>query len=81
MLDIKVLGTGCPNCLRLKALCDEVVKEKNLQANVQNVTNLDEIAEWGVFMTPALVVNNRVLSMGKIPTKSTLIHWLEDAAK
>ena len=81
MLDIKVLGASCPNCLRLKALCDEVVKEKNFQANVQNVTNLDEIAERGVFMTPALVVNNRVLSMGKIPTKSTLIHWLEDTAK
>ncbi len=77
MLSIKVIGTGCPNCIKLKDLCNEVVNENNLDAEILSVTDMNEFGELGIFITPGLIVNDKVLSQGKIPTKSTLIHWLE----
>lgn len=78
MLQIKVVGPGCPNCQKLETLCDEVVSENNLDAQIEKVTDVNQFAELGIFMTPGLVVNDEVVSSGKIPTKSTLKHWLED---
>jgi len=77
MLNIKVVGTGCPNCLKLEAICNEVVTENNITANIEKVTDVNQFGELGIMMTPGLVVNNKVLSQGKIPTKSTLKNWLE----
>lgn len=81
MLNIKVVGSGCPNCLKLEALCNEVVSEHNLESNIEKVTDVNNFAELGVFITPGLIVNDNVLSQGKIPTKSTLEHWLKDNVK
>lgn len=78
MLEIKILGTGCPNCLRLENLCREVIAEKNWVANIEKITDFDEFGNYGVMMTPGLVVNGKVFSQGKIPTKSTLEHWLKN---
>lgn len=78
MKTIKILGTGCPNCIKLEKLCNEVVEENGLDANVEKVTEFDEIEKYGVMMTPALVVDGEVLSQGKIPMKNTLTHWLQD---
>ena len=77
MLDIKIIGKGCPNCEKLAQLCDEVIKEENLYAQVSKVTDVNEFADYGVMMTPGLVVNGKVLSQGKIPVKSTLTKWLK----
>jgi len=77
MLNIKVVGTGCPNCLKLEAICNEVVTENNITANIEKVTDVNQFGELGIMITPGLVVNNKVLSQGKIPTKSTLKNWLE----
>lgn len=78
MLDIKVLGTGCANCIKLENLVKEVVSESNLSANVEKVTDREKFMDYGVMLTPGLVVNEKVLSSGKIPTKSTLEHWLKE---
>jgi small redox-active disulfide protein 2 len=78
MLDIKVLGTGCANCLKLEELVKQVVVENNFEADIQKVTDKDKFMDYGVMLTPGLVVNGKVLSSGKIPTKSTLAHWLTD---
>lgn len=78
MLDIKVLGTGCANCIKLENLVKEVVSESNLSANVEKVTDREKIMDYGVMLTPGLVVNGKVLASGKIPTKSTLEHWLKE---
>ena len=78
MLNIQVAGSGCPNCLKLEKLCNEVVKENNLEANIEKVTDMNKFGDLGIFITPGLIVNGKVLSQGKIPTKSTLAHWLED---
>lgn len=76
MLDIKVLGTGCANCIKLENLVKEVITENDLPANVEKITDSEKFMDYGVMITPGLVVNGKVLAMGKIPTKSTLEHWL-----
>ncbi|HKJ69460.1 MAG TPA: thioredoxin family protein [bacterium] len=78
MLQIKVVGSGCPNCQKLEALCREVIAENDLDAQINKVTDVNQFAELGVFMTPGLIVNDEVVSSGKIPTRSTLKHWLKD---
>jgi small redox-active disulfide protein 2 len=78
MLDIKILGTGCANCIKLEELCKEVVNENSIDAKIEKVTDRDKFMDYGVMITPGLVVNGKVLASGKIPTKSTLVHWLKD---
>jgi small redox-active disulfide protein 2 len=71
VLNIKVVGSGCASCEKLASLCNDVVSEKNLDAEIIKVTDLNSFADLGVFITPGLIVNDNVLSQGKIPTKST----------
>jgi len=78
MLDIKVVGPGCVNCEKLASLCETVVNENNLEANIEKVTDINEFGNLGIMITPGLVVNSKVLSQGKIPTKTTLVHWLKN---
>lgn len=78
MLEIKVLGPGCTNCVRLEKLVREVLEETRFEANVEKLITFDDFARYGVMITPALVVNGKVLSQGKVPTKHTLIHWLTE---
>jgi len=79
MLEIIVLGSGCPNCKKLEQLCYDVVAENNLDADIQKVTDVNKFADYGIFLTPGLVINGKVASSGKIPSKSTLVHWLTEA--
>jgi small redox-active disulfide protein 2 len=81
MLDIKVLGPGCANCVKLEGMVKEVVSQYELEAKVEKITDYNRYADFGVLLTPGLVVNGRVLSSGKMPTRSTLEHWLLDMAK
>jgi small redox-active disulfide protein 2 len=76
MLEIKILGTGCPNCIRLENMCREVVAENNLEATIEKVTNVDDFWKYGVMLTPALILNGNLLLQGKLPTRHTLVHWL-----
>lgn len=78
MLDIKVLGSGCANCIKLENLVKEVVNENNIQAYVEKITDREKFLDFGIMLTPGLVVNGKVLASGKIPTKSTLEHWLKE---
>lgn len=76
MLKIKVLGSGCEYCNKLESLCNEVISENGLEAEVEKVTDYKTILSYSVMTTPALVINEKVISSGKIPTKSTLTHWI-----
>ena len=81
MLHVKVVGSGCANCQRLAQMCQEVIIEEELEGNVEKVTDINKFAELGVMLTPGLIVNDKLLSSGKMPTKNTLSHWLKEAAK
>ncbi len=81
MLKIKILGSGCTNCKTLERLCQEVVSENHIEATVEKVSDLKDIMSYGILSTPGLVVNGKVICSGKLPTKSTLTHWLTDVAE
>lgn len=76
MLEIKILGPGCPNCIMLENMCREVVAENNLDATIEKVTKVDDFWKYGVMLTPALIINGKLLVHGKLPTRHTLVHWL-----
>ncbi|MCB0283574.1 MAG: thioredoxin family protein [Calditrichaeota bacterium] len=80
MLNIKVVGSGCPTCKKLEALCREIVDENNIVAEIEKITDINKFADYGIMMTPGLLLNNKVVSSGKLPVKSTLEHWIVDAA-
>ena len=63
---IKVLGSGCKNCHTLFESTKEAVKAMGLSVNVEYVTDMQKIMEYGVMSMPALVVNEKVVSMGKV---------------
>jgi small redox-active disulfide protein 2 len=75
-MDIKVLGPGCQKCQQTEKNVKEAVAESGVDAKVDKVTDVMEIARYGVFGTPAVVVDGEVKSVGKIPTKDEVKVWL-----
>jgi small redox-active disulfide protein 2 len=75
-MNIKVLGPGCPKCRQTEQLVKEVVAESGVEAQVEKVTDIMEIAGYGVFGTPAVLVNGKVKSVGKIPKKEEIKTWI-----
>jgi len=75
---IKVYGSGCANCKKLEQMCYNVLQELQIDASVEKVTDLQEIMKSGILSTPGLEINGKMISSGKLPTKSTLVHWIQD---
>ena len=71
-MDIKILGTGCAKCQKLEQLTREVVAALALDATIDKVTDPGEIAAWGVMATPALVLDDRVVAAGRVPSAADL---------
>ena len=63
---IKILGTGCPKCKKLEANALLAIEQAGIEASVEKVTDLDKIMDYGVMMTPALVIDEKVVAGGKI---------------
>ncbi|NPV77719.1 MAG: thioredoxin family protein [Anaerolineae bacterium] len=79
MLNIKILGSGCANCKRVEAATRKVVEELNLEAEIEKVTDMKEIMKWPILSTPGLVINNTVVSSGRIPSEAEIASWLKQA--
>ncbi|MCF8061212.1 MAG: thioredoxin family protein [Deltaproteobacteria bacterium] len=75
-MEIKVLGPGCPKCEQTEKNVNEAVSESGVDADVEKVAGAMEIAKYGVFGTPAVVVDGEVKSVGKIPTKDEIKAWI-----
>ncbi|BBO72317.1 glutaredoxin [Desulfosarcina alkanivorans] len=75
-MDIKVLGPGCPKCKQTEKIVRDAVAESGVAASVEKVTDTMEIAGYGVFGTPAVVVDGEVKSVGKIPKKAEVLGWI-----
>ncbi len=71
-MEIKVLGTGCQNCKALEKAVKEVVSEMNLQADVEKVEEIGKIVQYGVMLTPGLVINGKVKVSGRMPSKADI---------
>lgn len=76
MLDIKILGPGCANCKRLEMLVRKVVVTQCLEAEIEKVTDFQEISKYPILSTPGLVLDGKVLSSGRIPTEAEITEWL-----
>jgi len=75
-MDIKVLGPGCPKCQQTEKIVKEAVAEAGVEVQIEKVTDTMEIAGYGVFGTPAVVVDGEVKSVGKIPKKQDVMGWI-----
>jgi small redox-active disulfide protein 2 len=76
-MNIKVLGSGCPNCIRLEKNVQEALKQLGKEAVVEKVTDFKDIMAYGVMSTPALVVDGKVLFSGRVPAPLSLTKMLK----
>jgi len=76
MVNIKVLGSGCANCKRLEATVRRVVETLAVEAEIEKVTDYAEIMKWPILSTPGLVINNKLVSTGRIPSEKEITDWL-----
>jgi small redox-active disulfide protein 2 len=76
-MDIKVLGPGCAKCDKTAQLLAEVIAESGVTATVEKVTDVMEIAGYGVFGTPSVVVDGEVKIVGKVPSKEEIRRWIQ----
>lgn len=79
MLNIKILGSGCPNCKRLEQITRTVVHNLGMEAEFEKVTDFNEIMKYPILSTPGLVINEKVVSSGRIPTETQITDWLTQA--
>ena len=77
---IKVLGTGCPNCKRVKRLAAQVLEELNVDASVEEVTDVATIASYGVTSTPGIVIDERLIGYGGVPSRPQMVQLIRQAA-
>ncbi len=75
-MEIKILGPGCKKCEKTAKLVQQAIDEKGIAATVEKVTDMMQIAGFGVVSTPAVVVDGQVKGVGKVPSKSDINQWL-----
>jgi small redox-active disulfide protein 2 len=75
---VRVLGPGCSKCKTLEQRIRQLIAKHQLQAEVEKVTDLQEIMNYGIMTTPGLVINGVVKSAGTIPGDSQLLEWLKE---
>ena len=79
MLQIKILGTGCPNCQKLAEETQKAVTNLDIEAEIEKITDYSEILDYDVLSTPGLVINEQVVSSGRIPSQAEIISFLANA--
>lgn len=77
---IKILGTGCPNCKQTKAIAQKAVQDLNMNAEVVDVTDIPTIMSYGVMTTPAIVIDEKVVGYGGVPTYQQMVSILQQQA-
>jgi small redox-active disulfide protein 2 len=79
MLDIKVVGPGCKNCVELYNRVRKIMEEMQVEATISKISDFAEIAKSGVFMTPGLIINGKVVLQGKLPSEGIIKNYITDA--
>jgi len=75
---VQILGTGCPKCKKLAANAEEAVRQAGVEAQIEKITGVAEIAKFGVMFTPALALDGQVKAAGKIPSVPQIVQWIMD---
>jgi small redox-active disulfide protein 2 len=76
MVTVKILGPGCANCKKLEAVAREAASRGKLEAEFVKVTEMKDIMAYDLLSTPGLVVNEKLVSSGRIPTMAEIQKWL-----
>lgn len=80
MLTVKILGSGCANCKKLETVAREAATEAGIEAEFVKITDMQAIMAYDLLSTPGLVINEKVVSSGRIPSKADVQQWLQGAA-
>ena len=80
-MEIKVLGTGCAKCMQLEKTVKEAVKELGIDAKIEEVKDIKKIMQYPILTTPGLVIDEKVVCSGKIPSKDEVKKYIKDASK
>jgi small redox-active disulfide protein 2 len=81
MLTIKILGPGCANCKRLEEIARKAATDMGVEAEFTKVTDYKDILGYNILSTPGLVINEKVVSSGRIPAPAAVTGWIADALK
>jgi len=76
-MKIEILGTGCSKCKKLEENVKTALKEGNIQAEVFKITDIEKIMEFGIMMTPALAIDGKVVSAGRLISKEEIIKLMD----
>jgi small redox-active disulfide protein 2 len=76
---IKILGPGCPKCNELDKRVHEVIKEMSVDAKVEHVTDIKKIMEYPIILTPGLVINEKLVFSGRVPTRKEINQFITNA--
>jgi small redox-active disulfide protein 2 len=79
MLSIKVLGPGCDNCKKVEALAKQAVANLGAEATIVKIVDRAEYPKYGLMYTPGLVINDKLVCGGRIPTEAEVMTWVADA--
>jgi small redox-active disulfide protein 2 len=79
MLQIKVLGSGCENCKKVEAVAKTAVVKMGVEAEISKVTNYEDIQAYNLLATPGLVINEKLVSAGRIPGEAEVTSWIANA--
>jgi small redox-active disulfide protein 2 len=78
-MEITVVGTGCAKCKKLEEITREAVSELNVDAQVNKMTDINEIAKTGILMTPGLIIDGKVKLSGKLPSKNEVMKIIKSS--
>lgn len=75
-MNIKVLGSGCKKCEEVYKICNELVNELNIDAEIEKLTEFKDILKYGVMKTPGLVINEKLQASGRVPSKKEIKEFI-----
>jgi len=79
MLTVKILGSGCANCKKVEAIAHQAVETMGMQAEFIKVTDYNQIMDYNIMSTPGLVINEKLVCAGRIPSQAEVTTWLVNA--
>ena len=79
-MEIKVLGPGCPKCDMVEKRVKSVLAELGLAGNIEKVSDIERMISYGIAATPALIINGRIVSAGRVPRVEDIKAWLREGA-